>query len=449
MTPAQFLQALQFRWKAVLTLMLATAAAAVGLASYFPDTYRATSSVLVEPQIIDPVTQVTDLLAASPRAMPARTLMVMSIARSERVALEVVRRLGLADVPDFRRAWIEKYDGRGSAEAFVVQWLWNYLDVEVPRGTSVVQLSFYSADPALAAAIANTYAAALLDTLSHMRQSRERHILESYVAHRDRNAAVYRSALADLFSYERREQITALDNAFGTEQARLWLLSRQRTAWGEQASATELTRRAVGERPDVAPDRLALNASLEDLSTQIAQTRQQLVEESAARGSSHPTVRALQQSLAALESTMERENQRLAAATRSEAAVSSNVLDGGRRELIPATKEAQSERERVAASLGLQQRALRAGADYELAYQAAALQALNSVVNQTETIALSTATAPARRHAPRLPLVALLAAVFGACVAGTAVFVQESLRPLARTARMVEQRLGLPVLGSV
>ncbi|MFX5142131.1 hypothetical protein ABTC48_20835, partial [Acinetobacter baumannii] len=68
----------------------------------------------------------------------------------------------------------------------------------------------------MAAAIANTYAAALLDTLNHIRQSRERRILESYVAHRDRSATVYRSALADLFSYERRKQITALDAAFGT-----------------------------------------------------------------------------------------------------------------------------------------------------------------------------------------------------------------------------------------
>lgn len=449
MTLAHYLQALRFRWKAVLMMTLATVAVAVGLASYFPDTYRATSSVLVESQVVDPVTQVTDLLAASPRATPMRTLMVMSIARSERVALEVVRRLGLADIPDFRRAWLEKYDGQGSAETFVVQWLWSYLDVEVPRGTSVVQLSFYSSDPTLAAAIANTYAAALLDTLNHIRQSRERRILESYVAHRDRSATVYRSALADLFSYERRKQITALDAAFGTEQARLWLLSRQRTAWGEQAAAAELTRRAVSGQPDVAPDRLTLNASLEALSAQLVETRRQLAETSQARGDTHPAVQALRQRIAALESAMDRENQKLAAATRSEAALTANVLGEGTRALGPATEQAQSERAQLAASLAMRQRVLRAGTDYEQAYQAAALQALNSVVNQTETVALSSATAPARRDAPNLPLVALLAAVFGACVAGTAVLAHEASRPLARTAWVIEQRLGLPVLGSV
>lgn len=449
MTPAQFLQTLRFRWKAVLTLTLITTVTAVGLAAYFPDTYRATASVLVQPQIVDPVTQVADLLAASPRATPTRTLMVMSIARSERVALEVVRRLGLADIPDFRRAWMEKYDGQGSAEAFVVQWLWNYLEVDVPRGTSVVRLSFYSSDPALAAAIANTYAAALLDTLNGVRQGRERHILESYVAHRERSAAAYRSALTDLFSYERRQQVTALDAAFGTEQARLWLLSRQRTTWGEQAASTELTRRAISEHPELAPDRLAMNASLEALSAQLVETRRQLAELSQARGSTHPTVQALRQRMAALESALEHENQRVARAAGSEAAVGAAVLDEGQRTLGPATERAQSERERLSASLALRQRALRAGTDYEQAYQAAALQALNSVVNQTETVALSSATAPARRDAPNFTLVALLAALFGACVAGTAVFVHETRRPLARTARMVEQRLGLAVLGSV
>jgi succinoglycan biosynthesis transport protein ExoP len=163
MSFVQFLSILRARWGVMLAVLLLALAAAVTANLLLPRQYTATASVVVDFKP-DPVSAVVFGGMASPAFIATQ----VDIIRSERVALRVVRNLKLAENPQVLAQW-----RAGGAEGSVEQWLirlfQRQVDVVPARESSVIALSYKAPDPRFAAALANAFVAAYIDTALELR----------------------------------------------------------------------------------------------------------------------------------------------------------------------------------------------------------------------------------------------------------------------------------------
>src|SRR5437868_6546346 len=112
----QFLLALRGRFWVFLSLLFATVLAAIVVTIIMPKTYDATASVLVDNRDEQMINQ---------QQMPARAQLgymqtQVDIIQSQRVALQVVRDLKLAEGDAVRADW-QKGGGKGTVEDWVAQ----------------------------------------------------------------------------------------------------------------------------------------------------------------------------------------------------------------------------------------------------------------------------------------------------------------------------------------
>ena len=99
MTLTHFLSVLRARAGLALLVLLVTVAAAVGVGAKLPERYRASTTLMIDTGAADPVTGAW--MGRSPTLLATQA----DVIRSERVAQDVVQRLGLDRDPAFKGAW--------------------------------------------------------------------------------------------------------------------------------------------------------------------------------------------------------------------------------------------------------------------------------------------------------------------------------------------------------
>jgi protein tyrosine kinase modulator len=141
-------------------LCLAVAIGAAAAVSYLlPPTYTATTSVVIGFREADPLERQSGAEPLSPGYLATQ----VEIAGSRPVARKVVERLELRKDPAML-AQFRHGDGRGSFEDWAAGQLLKRLDVRPERESRVVDLHFSAHDPQQAAAGADAFAQAYIDT---------------------------------------------------------------------------------------------------------------------------------------------------------------------------------------------------------------------------------------------------------------------------------------------
>ena len=160
MSPRQLLVILLRRSWIILVVFAATLASAVGLITFLPPRYEAQATAVIDPAQADPIT------GQAVGATGFRVLQgnLASLAKSQRVAVDVVKRLNLTSNP----ALMAQYRGSDSvgrvdAADFIAADLLRNVVVGFNEGTNVMALTFKSPNPILAAQVANTFLAAFTD----------------------------------------------------------------------------------------------------------------------------------------------------------------------------------------------------------------------------------------------------------------------------------------------
>jgi uncharacterized protein involved in exopolysaccharide biosynthesis len=110
MNPLQILLILRAHYKIALCVALATIAIALAVTLYLPKRYTAATAVLVDVKSPDPIVAMM---------LPSNLATQVDIINSQRVALRVVRTLGLLDAPGVRDQWANATDGRGTPETWL------------------------------------------------------------------------------------------------------------------------------------------------------------------------------------------------------------------------------------------------------------------------------------------------------------------------------------------
>ncbi len=165
MTLQQFLLILWARRKVVLLTFFATVLTTLVVSLLMPKQYTAATSVVIDVKSPEPIAGMVLPGMMAPGYMATQ----VDIINSDRVAQRVVKLLKMDESPVIREQWMDATDGRGQLHAWLGSLLQKKLDVKPSRESNVINIGYSGADPAFAAAVANAFAQAYIDTNIELR----------------------------------------------------------------------------------------------------------------------------------------------------------------------------------------------------------------------------------------------------------------------------------------
>jgi polysaccharide biosynthesis transport protein len=442
MTIGQFLSVLRARWWVVLGVLLLVVLGTLAVNMAVTRQYTASASVVVDFKP-DPVSAFAFGGMASPGYMATQ----VDIIRSDRVARRVVRLLRLNEDPGARRQWQEETGGQGSIEDWFGGLFQRNLDVVPSRESSVITVSYRAPNPNNAAALANAFMQAYLDTALELRTDPAQKY-SSFFEKRSKEARdALEKAQGKLSEFQKSNGIIATDERLDVENARLNELSSQLTAL--QALASESASRqaqAQGAQSDRLPEVLN-NPLVTQLRSEVGRTEASLQQLSTRFGDNHPQVIEARASLAELREKLSTELRRATGSVgvtntinrQREVEVRSSLAE--QRAKVLRMKQVRDE------GLLLLQDVANAQRAYDAVIQRFTQTNLESQNTQANINVLTQASAPSEPSSPRVVYNTLIAAFAGALGGLLLAFGWELFDRRVRSLDDVAVSLGLPVLG--
>ena len=180
------LHLLMRRWKLVLLLWLLAIGAALGVTAVLPRQYLANASLVLE---VKP-----DPIAGSYPGLVSNSLVAtqVDVLTSERVARRVIRNLRLLDNPALKAQWQQQVDAEQPMDLWLLEMMRQRLDVRPSRESNVIQVAYRALDGKTAAAMANGFVQAYLDTALELRVEPARQF-STFFDERSRDCLLYTS----------------------------------------------------------------------------------------------------------------------------------------------------------------------------------------------------------------------------------------------------------------
>lgn len=308
MTITQWLRIILARkWFVVTSLVLCVVIGTVVTLFFLPKQFTADASMVLDLRP-DPV-----MGAMSPNFYaPAYLATQIEILKSERVATRVVRILQLETSPGAVKQWREASQARISFERFFAGLLQNGLIVEPSRGTNVITLTFVSPDAAFAAAAANAFAQAYIETSVELRVEPARQSAGWLDDQTKTLRANLEQAQAKLSKFQQEKGIVATDDRLDQETARLNMLNQQLST--SLLERVEANSRQRNTGTDLSPD-VQQSAAVQGLKGQLVTAETKLSEISIVVGVNHPQRIQLEAQIAQLKRQLASEVGRVSGGT--------------------------------------------------------------------------------------------------------------------------------------
>ena len=146
-------------WIAVLTFLAAMTVAG-GVLLLVPGRYDATATASIDPGGVDPLN--ADVASANSVGLMQGNM--ISLVESQRVALDVVKRLNLTASPQQQAAYrASDLFGREGIDDWMAESILKNVDAKFLIGTNVMSIRYKGGNPNQAALIANAFLAATID----------------------------------------------------------------------------------------------------------------------------------------------------------------------------------------------------------------------------------------------------------------------------------------------
>ncbi|MBZ8140326.1 chain length determinant protein EpsF [Rubrivivax gelatinosus] len=442
MTISQFLSILRARWWVLALLLGLTVVTTVTVSLMLPKQYQASASVVVDFKP-DPIS----MMMIGTLAPPAFMATQMDIIQSERVAQRVVKNTRLNENPQVLQQWRDDTNGEGTIEQWLGALFQRQMDVKPSRDSSVITINYRAPDSRFAAAMANAFVQAYIQTALELRVDPAR----QYSSYFDSRAKEIRSALENAQSrysaFQSANGITATDERLDVESARLAELSSQLVAM--QALAMESSsRQTLATSPQA--DRLQevlVNPVVNQLKSDISRGEARLQELNTRYGDRHPQVIEIRANLAELRGRLNSEIQRVTGGVgvanrinRQREAELRAALDAQRSKVLK-LKAARDEGSAILREVETAQRA------YD-ALQTRFNQAdLESQTTQSNVNVLTRAEPPLEPSSPKVALNGSVAAFVGLMLGIAVVMLLEMLDRRIRGIDDVAAAVALPVIG--
>lgn len=442
MTFGQFLAILRARWLVALLVLLTVVGVTIVVSMVLPKQYKAVASVVVDFKP-DPVSAVMYGGMASPGFMATQ----VDIIQSERVAQRVVRNLRLAENQTIRQQWQDETQGQGTIESWLATVFSRQMDVVPARESSVISVSYQAPDPRFAAALANAFAQAYIDTSLELRVDPARQY-SSFFETRSKDARdALEKAQSRVSAFQREKGIIASDERLDVENSRLNELSSQLTAL--QAISAESASRQVQAR-GASADRLQEvlnNPNVSGIKADITRNEARLRELSTRLGDSHPQVVETRAVLAELRSRLDQETRRVSGGVGV-----SNTINRQREAEVRASLAAQRDKVlRLKAvrdeGMVLMRDVENAQRAYDAVQQRLTQTSLESQTTQSNVHLLTQASPPLEPASPRVVLNTVAALFVGTLLAVATALILELRDRRVRGPLDMLATLKLPVIG--
>lgn len=442
MTLQQFLLILWARRKIVVSIFLLTVLTTTVVSLLLPKQYTASTAVVIDVKSPDPIAGMVLPGMMAPGYMATQ----VDIINSDRVAQRVVKLLKMDEIPAVREQWQEATEGRGQIHTWLAELLQKKLDVKPSRESNVINIGFSGQDPGFAAAVANAFARAYIDTNIELRVEPAKQYSEwfdSQIKVQRERLEVAQKALSD---YQQATGIVATDERLDYETQRLNELSNQLTL--AEAQGTDANSKQKQGGSDTLQE-VIQNPLINQLKAEVARLESRLKELSGNLGRNHPQYQRAEAELAEMRARLRTEIGRVA----SSVGTAGKVSEAKEKELrvaIEAQKkkvlELKKQRDEISVLLREVDAAQRA---YDAVSQRLTQSKLESQSLQTNISVLTPATEPLQPSKPRILLNILISIFLGALLGVGAALLLELGKRRVRSADDLFLLAGVPVLAEV
>jgi chain length determinant protein EpsF len=435
------------RWRIVCGLFGFVVLLALAAAFFLPKQYNATASVVISTN--------TDPLAGQGYADQVQSSYVATqteVIASERVAQRAVKALKLDQVPAIQESWRAKTGGEGDISVWLARQLIvnKVVDVAIAGETKVLQgnvinISVKWPDPKMAAALANAFAQAAIDTNIELKIEPAK----QYAKWFDEKSRALRADVElkqkRLSDFENANGIVATDEKLDVENARLAELSTQLVTIETLRQDSQSRQRQTGADNQSLPE-VMQSPVIAKLKSDLSDAEARQSDIASRLGKNHPDFQAAAVEVSNLRTRIAQESDKIASS------LGSNTQINVRRENdLRAAVEAQKKRilelkhQHDEASV-LENDVTTAQRDLDAVSQRYAQSSLESQMQQTSMVLLTTATEPFTHSSPKLSICLLIGIFLGGILGVGTALILELRDPRIRGDAEVLQLSGVPIL---
>lgn len=445
MNLSQFFTVLRVRYKIALVTVILTVLT-TGIVSYLlPKSYKATSTVIINYKGADPVTG----LAMPSQLMPAYMATQVNIISSMNVAKRVIASLQLAESPAVQQNFQEATGGAGDINNWLGDLLLRKLDVRPSRESSLIDISFEGTNPQFAAAIANAFSNAYMQTSIELKVDPSKKAAQYFTSQIEELRTNLERAQQKLSDYQQDKGIISVDERLDVERARLNELSSQLVmAQAQTMEAQSRERNAAGSGAFDSPD-VAANPIIQNLKTEIARAESKFAEISQKYERNHPMYQGAK---AEIENLKQELNTQVRSAS-GNVASNSKILtqrENAIRAALTAQRSKVLELNRDRDALAVLTREVEnAQRAYDIGTQRFTETNIEGQSNQSDIALLNPAVAPLKPSSPNIVLNLAAAIVLGSLLGLGFALLAELLDRRVRSASDLFYVIQAPVLGEL
>jgi chain length determinant protein EpsF len=448
----QFLVILRARWRIAAGIFLTVVLLVAFASLVWPKQYTAIASIVVDTKS-DPVAGGNAGgagMAGQPLATYVNTQ--ADIIASERVAQRVVKTLKLDQQPEARKLWAKGTNDDISVT--IAHFLLEKKLLVAPahdsptHASNVIDISVQWSDPITAAALANGFAQAAIETNIELKVEPAK----QYASWFDQRARALRADLQEkqklLSDFQSKNGIIATDEKLDIENNRLTELSTELVNIQGQRQDSQSRQHQVGSDINSLPEVLQ-SPVIQTLKAALSQAEAKRPDIASRLGKNHPDYQAVEGEISNLRSRIAQESANIAASLGSTTQVNVRRENEVRQALEAQKKRVLELKYQHDQSAMFQSDVTSAQRDLDEVSQRLAQSNLESLTQQTNTVQLSTASVPKDPSSPKLIINLILAVFLGGVLGiGGAVSAEMRNRCVREDEDMLEV-LGVPLLGKI
>ncbi|MFL9610274.1 chain length determinant protein EpsF [Methylobacillus sp. Pita2] len=445
MSFSQLLLIFKARYKVVISTIAVAIAVAIALNVFLPNSYTATTSILVNYKGVDPVTG----MAVPAQLLPGYMGTQVDIITSKKIAKKVVSTLRLTESEDVVARFNDATGGEGDITDWLADLLLKKLEVRPARNSSVLQLDFDGANPKFAAVIANTFAEEYIRATIELKVEPSKKAADYFAQQLKELRNEVSKAQRKLSDYQQDKSIVSVDERLDIERAKLNELSSQLVlAQGQTLEAQSRQNSALGSNPYDSPD-VANNAMVLHLKTELARSESKFADISQKYAINHPLYQGAKAEIDNLKSEL---NKQIQAASVN---ITSNfkILKQRENEIRASLAEQKNRvmslnKDRDELTI-LNREVENAQRAYEIAAQRYAQINLEGQSNQADVSILNPASPPLYPSSPKKILNIAVALVLGTILGLLFSLLAELTNERVRSERVLVEIVGAPLLGVI
>lgn len=439
MNTMQLLLILKAHKKLILVTLMLCVAVVSAVSLLLTKSYTATASLVVNVRGAD---LVTGQATQTPLGQDYMATQV-DVIQSHSVALKVVDSLKLAQDGAFQKRFQHTVKSQINIRDWIADTLITNLDVRTSSNSNVLYIIYKSADPQMAARMANAFVQAYIQTNLELKTQPAKQTAVWFDAQLGELRNNLEKSQVKLSSYQQSKGIVSLDNKLDIETARLDELSSQMVA----AQGQSYDKQSIQNNSSSASSSVVNSPVIQGLKSQLAISESKLNQLAQSVGKNYPDyvsaeaeVQSLRGKLASeINTARQNISNNLSVSRQNEGALRAAVANQKAKVLV-----LNAERD---AGAVLAREVDSAQRIYDQALERFSQTQMEGHAGQTDVAVLSLAVVPLTPSTPNVRLNILLSFVLGALLGIALALITEMLNRRVRSELDLVTVLGVPVLG--